>query len=112
MSTGGKAQLHGDSMDIRELQGREVMSPVELPAREPVGSELLTPIGKFFRKKRKRERGKSPISPNILGGEEFGEVFGEGSDIGTMGIPRIVLPGRDDCEVTEGSDDNEEEEID
>lgn len=33
--------MHGDSMEIRELQGREVMAPVELPARQPVGSDLF-----------------------------------------------------------------------
>jgi hypothetical protein len=42
-STEGKAQLHSDSVVVRELEDTEVRQPVELPAVEPVGSELNTP---------------------------------------------------------------------
>ncbi|KAF7852773.1 hypothetical protein EAF04_010892 [Stromatinia cepivora] len=95
LGTWGKVQLHGDSMEMRELQGKEVMAPVELPAREPVGSELLTPIGKSFRRKRKREA--SPASPLYspgcegLGERKDGGKEGE-TDIGTMSLSQIVLP--------------------
>ncbi|KAB8292087.1 hypothetical protein EYC80_007832 [Monilinia laxa] len=65
LGTGEKAQLHGVSMEMGELQGRELMAPVELPAREPVGSELLTPTGKSFKRKGKRE--VSPVSPSTAG---------------------------------------------
>ncbi|RAL59103.1 hypothetical protein DID88_006749 [Monilinia fructigena] len=92
LGTGEKAQLHGDSMEMGELQGRELMAPVELPAREPVGSELLTSIGKSFRRKRKGEG--SPISPSTPGGERLRDSKRdeeEETDIGMMDIPWIAL---------------------
>ncbi|QSZ32728.1 hypothetical protein DSL72_002307 [Monilinia vaccinii-corymbosi] len=111
--SGGKVQLHGESMEMRELQGREVMAPVELPAREPVGSELLTPIGKSFKRKRKRKRGENPVSPNSPGGERLGEVKGGEAgemDIGMMEIPRILLPKESNHGEMEG-DEGELEEV-
>jgi len=39
-STQAKAQLHSESVEMRELENNEVH---ELPAAEPVGSELNTP---------------------------------------------------------------------
>jgi hypothetical protein len=39
-STQGKLQLHSESVEMRELENNEVH---ELPAVEPVGSELNTP---------------------------------------------------------------------
>jgi hypothetical protein len=39
----GKAQLHSECVPVRELENTEVQPPVELPAVEPVGNELLTP---------------------------------------------------------------------
>lgn len=114
LGTGAKAQLHGESMEMRELQGREVMAPVELPAREPVGSELLTPIGKSFRKKRKRE--PSPVSPLNSPGdvERLNEqkVLAGEIDIGTMIIPRIVLPEGNDTKRKAGLEEEEEEDND
>ena len=38
-----KAQLHSESVPTRELENSEIIPPVELPALEPVGSELNTP---------------------------------------------------------------------
>lgn len=108
LGTGGKAQLHGDSMEMGELQGRELLPPVELPAREPVGSELLTPIGRSSRRKRKREG--SPTSPNTPGGERLGESKREEEeevDIGMMDIPRIVSPE----EKSNGRIEENEEEL-
>ncbi|TGO63819.1 hypothetical protein BOTNAR_0095g00170 [Botryotinia narcissicola] len=112
LGTGGKAQLHGESMEMRELQGREIMAPVELPAREPVGSELLTPIGKNFRRKRKREA--SPASPLVSTGlEGLGERKHEKgvTDIGTLSIPRIDLPEVNANEVRDEGEENDEDEI-
>ncbi|KAI9650911.1 hypothetical protein NHQ30_000946 [Ciborinia camelliae] len=104
LGIGGKAQLHGDSMEMRELHGKEVIPPVELPAMEPVGSELLTPIGKSSRRKWKSEGSPvSPISP--LGEEnEGGEI-----DLGTLNIPRIVL--LEDNDRIEGDEEGEGEEV-
>lgn len=42
-SQGGKAQLPAECVPVKELDGREIIPPVELPALEPVGSELSTP---------------------------------------------------------------------
>jgi hypothetical protein len=39
----GKAMLHGESLVPKEMENTEVIPPVELPALEPVGMELLTP---------------------------------------------------------------------
>ncbi|KAH9212067.1 hypothetical protein DL95DRAFT_391917 [Leptodontidium sp. 2 PMI_412] len=38
-----KAQLHSDCIEAKELENSEVVMPAELPALEPVGSELSTP---------------------------------------------------------------------
>ncbi|TEY57675.1 hypothetical protein BOTCAL_0209g00140 [Botryotinia calthae] len=112
LGTGGKAQLHGESMEMRELQGREIMAPVELPAREPVGSELLTPIGKSFRRKRKMEA--SPASPLVSTGSEGpGEHRYERgqTNIGMLNIPRIILSeGNVNC-GRDKEEDNDEDEI-
>lgn len=40
ISTQGKAQLHGESLEPKELETCEIH---ELPALEPVGQELVTP---------------------------------------------------------------------
>lgn len=112
LGTGGKAQLHGESMEMRELQGREIMAPVELPAREPVGSELLTPIGKSFRRKRKMEA--SPVSPLVSTGlEGSGEQkYEKGeTDIETQSIPRIVLSQGNTNEVRDEGEENDGDEI-
>ncbi|KAF7945571.1 hypothetical protein EAE96_010338 [Botrytis aclada] len=112
LGTGGKAQLHGESMEMRELQGREIMAPVELPAREPVGSELLTPVGKSFKRKRKREA--SPVSPlvstRVEGLGEHKYEKGE-TDIGTLNIPRITLPDGNVNGVGDEREENDEDEI-
>lgn len=42
---GGKAQLHSECIPVREMENTEVIPPVELPALEPVGQEMLTPRG-------------------------------------------------------------------
>ncbi|TAQ86097.1 hypothetical protein B7494_g5575 [Chlorociboria aeruginascens] len=42
-STQRKAQLHADSVSVKELDNTEIRPPVELPVPEPVGSELITP---------------------------------------------------------------------
>lgn len=42
---GGKAQLHSDCIPVKEMENTEVVAPVELPALEPVGQEMLTPRG-------------------------------------------------------------------
>lgn len=42
---GGKAQLHSDCVPVREMENTEIIAPVELPALEPVGQEMLTPRG-------------------------------------------------------------------
>ncbi|KAH6670684.1 hypothetical protein B0J14DRAFT_101000 [Halenospora varia] len=39
----GKAQLHGECIVPQEVDNTEIIPPVELPALEPVGMELLTP---------------------------------------------------------------------
>jgi hypothetical protein len=39
----GKAQLHSECVPVGELDNTEFHPPVELPAVEPVGNELLTP---------------------------------------------------------------------
>jgi hypothetical protein len=39
----GKPQLHSESVAAQEMENTEVIPPVELPALEPVGSELNTP---------------------------------------------------------------------
>ncbi|EPE36422.1 hypothetical protein GLAREA_05760 [Glarea lozoyensis ATCC 20868] len=38
-----KAMLHGDCVVPKEMANTEIIPPVELPALEPVGMELLTP---------------------------------------------------------------------
>lgn len=43
-SSTGKVQLHSDCAPANELENVEIIPPVELPAVEPVGSELNTPI--------------------------------------------------------------------
>lgn len=104
--------MHGESMEMRELQGREIMAPVELPAREPVGSELLTPIGKSFRRKRKMEA--SPVSPLVSTGlEGSGEQkYEKGeTDIETQSIPRIVLSQGNTNEVRDEGEENDGDEI-
>ncbi|PQE12495.1 hypothetical protein CJF30_00002374 [Rutstroemia sp. NJR-2017a BBW] len=78
--TGGKAQLHGESMEMRELMSTEVSPPAELPAAEPVGMELLAPRGKSVRRKRKRE------DTSMERGRE-GEDEDEGGDVGLLRIP-------------------------
>jgi hypothetical protein len=40
----GKPQLHSDCVPVGELANTEVVRPVELPALEPVGPELNTPM--------------------------------------------------------------------
>ncbi len=42
-SSQAKAQLHSECIPVIELDNCEVVPPVELPAMEPVGSELTTP---------------------------------------------------------------------
>ena len=42
----GKPQLHSECIPRKEMDNTEVMQPVELPALEPVGMELLTPRDK------------------------------------------------------------------
>ena len=39
----GKAMLHSECVSPKEMDNTEVIPPVELPALEPVGMELLTP---------------------------------------------------------------------
>lgn len=39
----GKPQLHSECIPRKEMDNTEVIPPVELPALEPVGMELLTP---------------------------------------------------------------------
>jgi hypothetical protein len=39
----GKAMLHSQSVEPKEMENTEIIAPVELPALEPVGMELLTP---------------------------------------------------------------------
>ncbi|PVH78925.1 hypothetical protein DL98DRAFT_655798 [Cadophora sp. DSE1049] len=39
----GKPQLHSECVEAKELENSEVVMPAELPALEPVGSELSTP---------------------------------------------------------------------
>ncbi|EMR85985.1 hypothetical protein BcDW1_5436 [Botrytis cinerea BcDW1] len=110
--TGGKAQLHGESMEMRELQGREIMAPVELPAREPVGSELLTPIGKSF--KTKRKRAASPALPlGSTGSEGSGEQRYERreTNIGILNLPRIILPEGNANRERDEEEENDEDEI-
>jgi hypothetical protein len=43
-SSQGKPQLHSDCVPVGELANTEVVRPVELPALEPVGPELNTPM--------------------------------------------------------------------
>jgi len=54
----GKAQLHSECIPVKELENCEVLPPVELPALEPVGSELLTP-----RDAKLRDEDDWPMSP-------------------------------------------------
>lgn len=39
----GKAQLHSECIPRKEMDNTEIAPPVEMPALEPVGMELLTP---------------------------------------------------------------------
>jgi hypothetical protein len=78
--TGGKAQLHGESMEMRELGNTEVSPPAELPAVEPVAVEMLAPRGKSVRKKRKRE------DTSMERGRER-EEEDEGGDLGLLRVP-------------------------
>lgn len=55
-----KPQLHSECVEAKELENSEVVMPAELPALEPVGSELSTP-----REERERceEDWPLPVSP-------------------------------------------------
>lgn len=56
----GKPQLHSDCVEARELENSQVVMPAELPALEPVGSELSTPRED---KTRSEDDWPLPISP-------------------------------------------------
>ena len=43
MALPGKPQLHSECIPRKEMENTQVIPPVELPALEPVGTELLTP---------------------------------------------------------------------
>jgi hypothetical protein len=56
----GKPQLHSDCVPRKEMPNTEVAAPVELPALEPVGMELLTPRDET---ERPEKEWPLPISP-------------------------------------------------
>ncbi|KAH8820287.1 hypothetical protein F5884DRAFT_41623 [Xylogone sp. PMI_703] len=56
----GKAQLHSESIPVMELSNTEVIPPIELPASEPVGSELSSPMDE---KSESSEKLQIPMSP-------------------------------------------------
>lgn len=56
----GKPELHAESVEVVELPNTEIVHPVELPASEPVGSELSSPSDESFDS---TEKWQLPLSP-------------------------------------------------
>ncbi|KAM3074433.1 hypothetical protein ACMFMG_002764 [Clarireedia jacksonii] len=99
--TGGKAQLHGESMEMKELGNTEVIPPAELPAVEPVAIELLAPRGKSVRRKmRKRDDGG-------VEGEREGGDEAAGGDLGLLRVP-----GGGGLVDDDDDEDEDEEDVD